>query len=377
MFKPIKAAAQSCRDFLRNRLSRRARRFLGLGIVTGIAVSGVLLANHIIADFSKPMGAPLPTFGPRASMSARETLVSPIEENTEEVRPQPEAMSGSPVCGGPAEMIVLLVGSDARADTYQQGLADTIRVVRLNFVDEHISLMSVPRVLWVSSPSLEDYAGRLDGYFGSALDPDGGNIDGEGAYATLNSAYFYGNLYQVPPAGGPGVLAEALYINLGIPTDHYVAVDMRVVKAAVDAVGGVDIDVPYDVAEFSAGLQHMSGDAVLSFARTRESDNDWYRIERQDIVLRALWRKMSEPRYLAQVPSLADRFLDDILTDLSKAQVTSLACLMARLSPEDIRTYRISQDVVEVTSTTQGFFILLPRQEQIDRLVAEFLGIGG
>jgi hypothetical protein len=85
---------------------------------------------------------------------------------------------------------------------------------------------------------------------------------------------------------------------------------------------------------------------------------------------------MAEPGNLSQVPSLADRFLDDVLTDLSKAQVLSLSCLMARLGPEDIQTYRISQEMVDVASTTQGFFILLPRREEVDRMVAAFLGIG-
>ena len=344
-----------------------------IAITAGIAIAGTLWVSRNVVDFSEPMGTPLPTFGPRPSTPGSEAAVSPIEGS----ETTPEATAGSPVCGGPAEMIVLLIGSDARADTYRQGLADTIRVVRLDFVNENISLISIPRVLWVSSPSLKDYAGRLDGYFGDALDSNGEGIEETGAHATLNTAYFYGNLYQLPPAGGPGVLAEALYVNLGIPADHYVAVDMRVVKATVDAIGGVDIDVPYNVAEFSAGLQHMSGDQVLSFARTRESDNDWYRIERQDLVLRAIWHKMSEPSHFAQVPSLADRFLDDVLTDLSKAQVMSLACLMARLSPDDIQTYRITQDLVEATSTSRGFFILLPRLEQIDALVTGFLGGGG
>lgn len=380
MVRTIKTTLQHCKDFLWRKLSPRVRRPLLLAAVVGIVIGATLLVSQTVADFSKPMGAPLPQFGPQSSTPAGEAVVSPIEgsepaaaEGTENT---PAAAPGSHLCGGPTEMILLLVGSDTRAGTYRQGLADTIRVVRLDFVDESISMLSVPRVLWVSSPALTNYAGRLDSYFGNALDPAGEIIEGSGAHTTLNTAYFYGNLYQLPPAGGPGVLAEALYTNLGIPAEHYVAVDMRVVKATVDAIGGLDIPVPYDVAEFSAGLQHMSGDEVLSFARTRESDNDWYRIERQDIVLRALWSKMAEPRYLAQIPSLIDRFLDDVLTDLSKAQVMSLACLMGRLSPEDIQTYRISQELVEVTSTTQGFFILLPKQEQIELLVAEFMGDG-
>lgn len=374
----IRSLFQRCKGFICSRLPLPARCMLLFVVIAGIVIGGTLLVNRAVVDFSKPMGTPLPPFVPRAPTSAGKAAASLIDGNepaAEETKPTSEAAPGSPVCGGPAETIVLLVGSDARTDSYQQGLADTIRVARLDFVNENVSMLSIPRVLWVSSPALEAYAGRLDGYFGDVLDPAGEVIEKTGAHTTLNTAYFYGNLYQLPPAGGPGVLAEALYINLGIPSNHYVAVDMRDVKAAVDAIGGVDIDVPYDVAEFSAGLQHMSGDDVLSFARTRESDNDWYRIERQDIVLRALWSKMSEPRYLAQVPSLADRFLDDVLTDLSKSQVTSLACLMARLSPENIQIYRISQDMVKVSSTAQGFFILLPQREMIDSVVAEFLGL--
>ncbi len=135
-------------------------------------------------------------------------------------------------------MDLLLIGADTNTANGVRGLADTIRVLHLDFVNPRISAIAVPRVMWVYVPSLAGYSDVMNRYFGQALGADGQSLGQQGPYTTLNSSYFYGDLYGLP-GGGPTVLAEALYLNLGIAADHYVAVDMMTAARMIDAVGGL------------------------------------------------------------------------------------------------------------------------------------------
>ncbi len=118
----------------------------------------------------------------------------------------------------------------------------------------------------------------------------------------------------------------------------------------------------------------MSGEQALAYARTRETDNDWYRVERQNIVLHSAWSAITRPGNAVQIPSLIDRFAGQVKTDLSKAQITSIVCLMSRVGADSVSYYTFSPDTVTVTTTTQGFFILLPDQARVAAVVSAFRG---
>jgi LCP family protein required for cell wall assembly len=334
---------------------------------------GVLLALSLRVasdDFSRPLGTPLML--PEQTLLETLTPDAVADAGSGNI-PHPAAPSTSqPICGGPPHMLVLLIGSDTTTTAYIRGLADTIRVVRFDFMKSELTMLSVPRALWVESPSLSPYHDILHEYFGDAPDSAHGSQDQSATYSMLNTTYFYGNLYGLP-GGGASVLAEAIAVNLGLRADHYVAVNQQIVVDMVNAIGGVDIEVPYDTGDFSAGLHHMTGEEVLSFARTREADNDWYRVERQDIALRAVWDKMMQPAYFAQIPALVDRLIAGAQTDLSKAQIASLICLISRVEQGDVRPYSISPDMVTAGSSGEGFFILLPDEEKIAPMIRQFL----
>ncbi|MEW6242626.1 MAG: LCP family protein, partial [Chloroflexota bacterium] len=134
-------------------------------------------------------------------------------------------------CGGPPLMTLLVVGSDARSDSYNYGLGDVIRIVRADFVARRVTILEFPRDLWVEIPDIAD------------------NINGQD-HEKLNQAYLYGNPgfeYTDDPAQGPGLLARTLDLNFGVRPDHYVAVNMRTFENIVNAVGGIDIDLPYTI----------------------------------------------------------------------------------------------------------------------------------
>ena len=99
----------------------------------------------------------------------------------------PRAGSSKPLCNGPAVMTRLVVGSDERSEDYLYGLADSIRIVRIDFTAPKMMILDVPRDLWVEIPGIADHYGVTHG--------------------KLNQAYFFGNPgmgYYDGPGEGPG-----------------------------------------------------------------------------------------------------------------------------------------------------------------------------
>jgi LCP family protein required for cell wall assembly len=356
---------------LRGLLSRRRNRILFLVAGLVIMVAGW---NLLVREFNRPLGPPLPiliTRTPLPLQIGQIPTATPTPTATATAMPSPTILptgTPEPLCGGPEQMTILAVGADSSYG-YERGLADVIRVVRINFVTPSISVLTIHRDTWVSIPGLGEYGGNLEEYFGHPFDPDSSQeIVVPGDYGRVNSAYFYGNLYDLP-GGGPGTLAQTIYQNFGLPVDHYIATDMNIFAKAVDAVGGVEIYLPYDIGDFPAGTHHMTGEEALDYARIREPDSDIYRNKRQNQLLLALWKQLLRPQTIAAVPTLIDAFHDDVLTDLSKAQISSLACLATKVDNDDIIFYRLT-DMLTATYTTRGSFVLLPDEDYIRAYLA-------
>jgi anionic cell wall polymer biosynthesis LytR-Cps2A-Psr (LCP) family protein len=91
--------------------------------------------------------------------------------------------------------------------------------------------------------------------------------------------------------------------NFNISIDGYVLVDFDGFTEVVDAAGGVNVDVPYEIVDpeyptanygtevvrFEPGMQHMDGARALKYVRTRHADSDDQRRERQWQVMLALF----------------------------------------------------------------------------------------
>ena len=226
-------------------------------------------------------------------------------------------------------MFILLIGSDARSDSYSIGLADAIRIMRVDFVDPGIQMLTFPRDLYVEIPGLEKYNGATHG--------------------KLNQAFLYGN----PGYGffngygqGPGLLKLTLEQNFGASTDHYLAVNLQTFVQIVNALGGIDIDMPYNLdgrvqgskdpdRYFKAGDLHLDGYRTMLLARLRPG-GDFERSEIQNLILQAIAEKLLEPSSLPILLKLLGTFDDAVQTDITPVQVGQLICLASRLDAEKI-----------------------------------------
>ncbi len=246
-------------------------------------------------------------------------------------------------CGNESTMTILAIGTDARSDSYNYGLADVIRVVRVDFAARKVSILEFPRDLWVEIPEIAD------------------NINGQD-HEKLNQAYLYGNPgfgYWDDPSAGPGLLARTMQINFGVTPDHYIAVNMRTFEKIVNAVGGIDIYLPNSVdgrtsddmrssLYFKPGNHHLNGTQALQMARIR-LDGVFDRANTQNRVLCALRDKLTSPAVVKDIPAIINSFTDNVQTDMTPTQLGQLACLGTQIDPSLILFATFPQELFKST----------------------------
>lgn len=184
----------------------------------------------------------------------------------------------------------LIVGSDSRAnggvpqDGTEGSRADSIMVLH-KASNGQASLTSLPRDTYVEIPGYDD--------------------------DKINSAYSYG---QAP------LLVQTAERLTGLTMDHYVEVGMGGVTRMVDAVGGIDVCLDYDVDDHDSSLvwdtskgtcQEVDGDKALAYSRMRKSDptGDIGRAQRQRTVVSAVVSKAMSAQTLIN-PFRQDKLVD-------------------------------------------------------------------
>lgn len=310
-----------------------------------IGAIGYSAYPYYLTYASEPLGPPLPytpislppTWTPdpkQAAQNGAVTLVPTISFVTN---------TAQPFCGGQSLMNILVVGADSRQDSYTYGLGDAIRLVRVDFVTPKVTVLEFPRDLWVEIPHIAD------------------NLNGQD-HEKLNQAYLYGQpgfKYWDDPSGGPGLLALTMNLNFDVEIDHYAAVNMRTFVNIVNAVDGVDVNIEDKEAakelDLLVGDNHINGDQALRVARNR-SEGTFGRADNQNMVLCALRKKLTQPKVVTQIPDLISSFRDNILTDLSPAQLAQLACLGTRLPPQNIQFASFPQDLFTQTRVLDPVF---------------------
>lgn len=111
--------------------------------------------------------------------------------------------------------------------------------------------------------------------------------------------------------GGPELAIETLNKNFGLTLKHYVTVQFETLMDIVDTVGGIDIELSQDEADFineysveygipalTEGVQHLNGWQSVLYCRIRKIDSDKVRAGRQQTVIRKIFEKLSGAGFL-------------------------------------------------------------------------------
>ncbi len=160
-------------------------------------------------------------------------------------------------------------------------------------------------------------------------------IDGYGANKLNASAAF----------GGAPLVVNTISTFAGVPISHYVSVDFDGFKAAVDGLGGIEVDVPMTIDDdeaggrVEAGLQTLDGDQALILCRSRHAYDDYgagdyYRMANQRMVLGAIAKKLMSADVLTMTNTLS-AMADYITTDMEVSDIISVATEMRGIDVEN------------------------------------------
>ncbi len=328
--------------------------------VTLIVISLVILlgaAGAVWAWQTPLLGESLP------ARKTQQPAVSPDKDTAPATAPtEPTAMvptqaapHPAPVCGGPETLNLLVLGIDPQAQ------ADAIRLIHLDFTAPRALILSIPRDFYVQIVDMADYGitrGRI------------------------NATFAYGEYYN---GRGQGVVstAENLYHNFGVTFDDYAVVQFRTVSKLIDQIGGVtiELDSPVDgrlqnQGYYAAGRHHLDGQAALGFMRIRYLDTDFHRVDRQTLVLQALFSQARRELNLFQQTQLGLIALGDrsVQTSLAAKDLPALVCLARTLEKDQIHFVRIPGDYYRSATTTSGANVQIPQDGAADFIYAVMAG---
>lgn len=261
-------------------------------------------------------------------------------------------LSSSKLKGEDQGRVNILLAGNSADDPGHGGadLTDSIMVISIDTKNNKAFMLSIPRDLWVRIP-------------------------GDG-HAKINSAYVRGEDDHYSnsgyPDGGMGQLEQIVSQDLGIPIHYYALVDYTALRQAVDAVGGVDINIHssdprglYDpnidwtthgpLVKLTNGVHHLNGRQALDLARARGdaynsygfAGSDFDRTEHQRELLVALKDKAISAGTLAnpaKLSNLSDAIGNNVKTDLKLSEVHRLYDISKKISGGQIKSLSLNDD---------------------------------
>lgn len=221
-------------------------------------------------------------------------------------------------------MNVLVVGTDAEA--HDAGRADSIIVFNVDLDNKHVNALSIPRDSRVEIPGYQNKT-------------------------KINHSYAY---------GGIELTKQTVENLLGVPIDYYAVTNFAGFEDIVETLGGVYIDVPirmkthtwYGDIDLQPGYQLLDAKQALGFVRYRyDAGGDISRGKRQQMFLKAVFNRVTEPGNIPKLPQLIPQILDCVETDLS---YTSLLALVNYFSDVNLDIAFTSESLAGHSQTISG-----------------------
>ena len=230
---------------------------------------------------------------------------------------------------------MLLLGTDGRpGETAYR--SDSIILARIDPSQKKVALISIPRDT---------------------------KVDYNGEPTKINAIHAY--------EGAKGMV-EAVNKLCGVEISHYAEVNFNGMKKLIDAVGGIDINVPEgdevdDSAagpvKIEAGQQHMDGEAALTFSRARHqfADGDYTRMRHQRMVLGALANKVLNNLDVATIPDIIKQLGDMLILDptLGVTDIVSLVNAMRGMDTDDMYSANVPSWAGEDTYINGQSFVFV------------------
>lgn len=230
-------------------------------------------------------------------------------------------------------------------------LTDSIMLASLNEDTKQVTLLSIPRDLYIAYPG------------------------GKGA-GRINSLYDLWKRDKV----GIQYLADKVSEITGQPIDHYMVIDFSGFRQIVDILWGIDVEVPNDLIDreypddnwgwevFSVKkwLQKMNGTTALKYARSRHSTSDFDRSNRQQLIIKAIKEKALSLGYITNPVKLWDLYnavISHLDTDMSVANMAAYGLTFRDVSSDKISIVSLTNECASLIKCMPGSFLYSPSRD--------------
>lgn len=246
----------------------------------------------------------------------------------------------------PLRTNILLLGTDDSPDRGAVGRTDTIILTTIVPTRPYIGMLSIPRDLWVNVPGVGEQR--------------------------INTAYFFA---EADEAGtGPRAAMQTIRENFGIPVRYYAVIHMSGLVAAVDALGGVDVQLDSATGGWQAGTHHLNGSQALDFVRDRSSSDDFSRMRHTQILVVSLAGRLLQPENWGRLPNFIYSALQAVDTNIPLWQMPRLLFALLRVPFSGIDSQVIAREMVVPYQTSGGAQVLAPNWDAINPLLDEMFG---
>jgi hypothetical protein len=171
----------------------------------------------------------------------------------------------------------------------------------------------------------------------------------------------------------------------GVGIDRYIRVNVQGVQSLVDALGGVTVYVPEDMKyqddsqhlyiNLKAGKQHLNGDKALQFLRFRyDKFGDIGRVQRQQLLMRALMEQALNPATLARMPKILSVIQSHIDTNLTVEELVALVGFGVQTNRSKVQMLMVPGDFNGTGQREISYW--LPDRSRIQQMVAQHFDQG-
>lgn len=259
-------------------------------------------------------------------------------------------------------------------------LTDSLQVMSFDPKAGTVTLISIPRDLFVQIPVSSSGRGGYWGRINEAYTVGMGNVDRNETRVS----------YEKHEAGGQ-LAMKAVAQVLGIPIDYWISMDFVGFRQFIDAIGGVDVNVErafidyqypnnddatidpsYRTVKFDAGMQHMDGERAITFARSRYSaqeGNDFSRSRRQQLLMTAVKDQLFRVETIPKLLGLLDAFEGHLRMSFSFTEAKDLLGWGQEQARAN-RKFAVRTGVLEVgqllysDTLPSGAYVIFPRAGQ-------------
>ncbi|GAA0604752.1 LCP family protein [Virgibacillus siamensis] len=241
---------------------------------------GLSYAGYLYAKAESTLSDSYQNHG-REKSDLRESAVDPLKDN----------------------ISILIVGVDASdvRNNKNNSRTDTLMLATLNKDKKSVKMVSIPRDSYVYIPEV-------------------------GYKTKINHAHAYGGI--------PATI-DTVERLMDIPVDYYVKLNFDAFIEVVNAVGGIKVDVPYELYEQNSqdkeraihlmpGEQKLNGEEALALARTRKLDNDIERGKRQQEIIKTVIKKAISINSVLKFDDIIEAVGSNMTTNMSFDEMKSL-----------------------------------------------------